>query len=73
MNDCYFYAFDRCRALKVLNCENCRFKKTEKQFFDALAKSEARLKQLGLRVSIVKNNNGGESVTTEVIKHVETS
>ena len=56
-NDCAFYRNGLqpdCIALKELDCRKCVFRKTKKELDESRAKSEKRLKELGLEHLIRK-------------------
>jgi hypothetical protein len=49
-NNCYFEKGGNfCEALKYKECENCSFRKTEKEYHDARAKAEEILERKGLK------------------------
>lgn len=55
MDQCFFAVndkygnFSRCKALQVGNCpDGCKFRKTEFEYCAAIARSEKRLRDLGL-------------------------
>ena len=77
MDQCFFAVndkygnFSRCKALQVGCCpDGCKFRKTEFEYYAAIARSEKRLRDLGLtavdrieadgRHTITVVRNGGE-------------
>ncbi len=46
-NKCYFDQDYKCTALNVKDCEKCRFRKTEAEYFEGQAKAKARLIKIG--------------------------
>lgn len=55
LEKCYFCKFNRCKILNVKTCqgEECRFRKTEKQFAEGYAKAEKLLADKGLKVVVI--------------------
>ena len=68
MNDCFFLdVTGECRALTVKKCsKNCRFRKTEAEYYRDIKRAEQLLMSKNLR-SVVKD----ETVTVEKIGDVE--
>ena len=62
---CYFdVAENRCEALKVKECEGCKFRKTEAEFYDGIAHSKEILKSKGL-IAVSNYIDDVMCVTTE--------
>ena len=68
MNDCFFLdVTGECRALTVKNCpKNCRFRKTEAEYYRDIKRAEQLLMSKNLR-SVVKDG----IVTVEKIGECE--
>ena len=69
MLDCVFFDSGYCKILKgVNNCKTCKFRKTEKQYYDDQLKAEQSLKQRGLRRCLTMDSNDINIVSVERIK-----
>ena len=72
MDRCYFAVMDdygnfsRCKALRVGCCpEKCKFRKTYDEYYDAIDRSEKRLRDKGLKPDITYDQNGERIMTVK--------
>ena len=64
MNECTFkYSDSVCKILKICNCTNCRFRKTEEEYAEGIANANKRLKDKGL-VQYKKTVDGIQIMST---------
>ena len=64
---CYFdRSKEYCEALKVKECEGCKFRKTEAEFYDGIAHSKEILKSKGL-IAVSNYIDDVMCVTTEEV------
>lgn len=60
MNNCLFFKGDACQCLvNVYSCpEKCKFRKTEREYYEDQAKADERLKAKGLERVMIRTDNG---------------
>lgn len=71
MSKCRFYveSCDVCGILINTKCtENCKFRKTNVEFYEGIRHAEDILRRKGLAACKVRNLDGGEIMTTRKVK-----
>ena len=71
MNKCRFYNKDKsnCTILANTKCsENCKFRKTDAEFYEGIKRAEEILERKGLAPGVVHTPDKGDIMTTMKIR-----